>query len=480
MGRKKKVETLIETPALEEEKVTTKKRTKKKDKALENNVDTFEDQSIIDDNGMDFDEIDEIGEINTIMDSQTSDQDETDDSNEEKTKIEELIEKAKNAGTISSNEIMDAFGDDYDIDQVEKLYEILEENGVDVTDFLEEEKDDSDDDSDSNKIFSGNDSLLTNDFEDDFSSSTPSSTDPVKMYLKEIGKTPLLTQKEEQELAKRYLDGDLKARDKLVEANLRLVVNIAKKYVRKGLPLLDLIQEGNLGLMKAADKFDYTMNLKFSTYATWWIKQAITRAIADQSRTIRIPVHVTETLQSVTKKAREIFQEKGSEATPEELSKALNIPESRINEVLKAKLEPVSLEMTVGEEDDSRIGDFIEDKESPAPEDITAYKMLQEQLEEVLRTLTLRERLVIKLRFGIKLTDEEIVNVRDSFDGATGNSTIEEIKNKFGINTSKQCTLEEVGEIFHITRERIRQIEAKALRKLNTPTRATKLKDYLS
>ncbi|MCR5458193.1 MAG: RNA polymerase sigma factor RpoD [Clostridiales bacterium] len=337
---------------------------------------------------------------------------------------------------------MAAFGDDYDMDQVEKLYETLDGLGYEVTDFFDESLDDEE-----NLESEGFDAELEKDIINIGLENDNSNTDPVKMYLTEIGKTPLLTQEQEQELARRYSEGDMDAREELIKSNLRLVVSIARRYVGKGLPLLDLIQEGNLGLMKAIDKFDYTLNLKFSTYATWWIRQAITRAIADQSRTIRIPVHVTETLQSVSKVARQKFQENGCEPTPEEIAKELGISVQRVNEVMKAKQEPISLEMTVGEEDDSKIGDFIEDKESPAPDEVTAYSMLKEQLNEVLHTLTPREEVVLKLRFGLD-------------DG-------------------RPRTLEEVGALFNITRERIRQIEAKALRKMRLPSRANKLKDFL-
>ena len=356
--------------------------------------------------------------------------------------LNKVLEKAKNKGSVSNADIMAAFGEDYDIDQVEKVFETLDGMGYEITDFYDEGIEDEEN-LDTERFDGEGDKNVINLNVDNENSNT----DPVKMYLTEIGKTPLLTQEQEQELARRYADGDMDAREELIKANLRLVVSIARRYVGKGLPLLDLIQEGNLGLMKAIDKFDYTLNLKFSTYATWWIRQAITRAIADQSRTIRIPVHVTETLQSVSKVARQKFQENGCEPTPEEIAKELGISVQRVNEVMKAKQEPISLEMTVGEEDDSKIGDFIEDKESPAPDEVTAYSMLKEQLNEVLHTLTPREEVVLKLRFGLE-------------DG-------------------RPRTLEEVGALFNITRERIRQIEAKALRKMRLPSRANKLKDFL-
>ena len=271
--------------------------------------------------------------------------------------------------------------------------------------------------------------------------------DPVKMYLKEIGKVPLLDADKEAELSKRMSEGDEKAKQELVEANLRLVVNIAKKYMGKGLFFLDLIQEGNLGLMKAVSKYDYTKGFKFSTYATWWIRQAITRAIADQARMIRIPVHMVETIHKVTKVSRRMLQEQGREVTDEEIAKEMNMSPEKVREIMKIAQDPISLETPIGEEEDSHIGDFIEDRETPAPADAASYALLREQLAEVLHTLTPREENVLKLRFGLE-------------DG-------------------RPRTLEEVGQQFNITRERIRQIEAKALRKLRHPSRSKKLKDFL-
>jgi len=271
--------------------------------------------------------------------------------------------------------------------------------------------------------------------------------DPVRMYLKEIGKVPLLDAEKELELAKKMAEGDEKAKQKLVESNLRLVVSIAKRYVGKGMFFLDLIQEGNLGLMKAVEKFDYRKGYKFSTYATWWIRQAITRAIADQARTIRIPVHMVETIHKVTRVQRRLLQELGREATPEEVAEAIGMSADKVREIMKISQDPVSLEMPIGEEEDSHLGDFIQDNDSPAPADVASYTLLREQLCEVLHTLTPREEQVLKLRFGLE-------------DGRTR-------------------TLEEVGKVFNITRERIRQIEAKALRKLRHPSRSKRLKDYL-
>ena len=271
--------------------------------------------------------------------------------------------------------------------------------------------------------------------------------DPVRMYLKEIGKVPLLDSETELELAKRMVDGDESAKQQLVEANLRLVVSIAKRYVGKGMFFLDLIQEGNLGLMKAVEKFDYGKGFKFSTYATWWIRQAITRSIADQARTIRIPVHMVETIHKVSRVSRQLLQELGHEASAEEIAERMGMGADKVREILKIAQDPVSLETPIGEEEDSHLGDFIPDDDSPAPEEAVSYTVLREQLDEVLATLTPRENEVLKLRFGLK-------------DGKTR-------------------TLEEVGEVFGITRERIRQIEAKALRKLRHPSRSKRLKDYL-
>lgn len=363
----------------------------------------------------------------------------------EKNDIQDIIDKAKAKGSISSSEIMVSLGDtDYDLDQIDKLYETLEAMGIDVTeDFDDDEPIDLDEDIEADlENFESSESM-----EKALSQEGLMIDDPVKMYLKEIGRVPLLDAEREAELSKRMSEGDEKAKQELVEANLRLVVSIAKKYVGKGLFFLDLIQEGNLGLMKAVSKFDYTKGYKFSTYATWWIRQAITRAIADQARTIRIPVHMVETIHKVTKVSRQMLQEQGREVTPEEIAKEMNMSPEKIREIIKVAQDPISLETPVGEEEDSHIGDFIEDQDSPAPADAASYALLREQLCEVLHTLTPREEHVLKLRFGLE-------------DGRTR-------------------TLEEVGQKFNITRERIRQIEAKALRKLRHPSRSKKLKDYL-
>ena len=366
----------------------------------------------------------------------------------EKNNIQELIDKAKAKGSLTNTEILAALGDaDYDIDQIDKLYEALDSLGIDVNACFDDEA-----------LIGSVEDELENDLESfdrpenmerALASEGLMIDDPVKLYLKEIGRVPLLDNDREAELARRTSEGDEKAKKELVEANLRLVVSIAKRYVGKGLFFLDLIQEGNLGLMKAVSKFDYTKGYKFSTYATWWIRQAITRAIADQARTIRIPVHMVETIHKVTKTSRELLQEKGREVSAEEIARELDgMNPERVREIMKIAQDPISLETPVGEEEDSHIGDFIEDQESPAPAEAASYELLREQLNEVLRTLTPREEQVLRLRFGLE-------------DG-------------------RQRTLEEVGQQFNITRERIRQIEAKALRKLRHPSRSKKLRDYLT
>ena len=314
-------------------------------------------------------------------------------------------------------------------EQIEKIYETLESLGIDIMDET------SDDDTAEDK-------------DDDLDLPEGISIDdPVRMYLKEIGKVPLLTAEEEVELAKRMAEGDEEAKRKLVEANLRLVVSIAKRYVGRGMLFLDLIQEGNLGLIKAVEKFDYKKGFKFSTYATWWIRQAITRAIADQARTIRIPVHMVETINKLIRVSRQLLQEYGREPQPEEIAAEMGIQEEKVREIMKIAQEPVSLETPIGEEEDSHLGDFIPDDDAPAPAEAAAFTLLKEQLMDVLDTLTSREEKVLRLRFGLD-------------DG-------------------RARTLEEVGKEFNVTRERIRQIEAKALRKLRHPSRSKKLKDYL-
>ena len=358
-------------------------------------------------------------------------------------KLKELLSLAKKKkNMLEYQEISDFFADmQLDSDKFEKILDFLEANNIDVLRITDDDADD--------------DILLEVDDDDEIEVekidlSVPdgvSIEDPVRMYLKEIGKVPLLSAEEEIELAKRMELGDQEAKKRLAEANLRLVVSIAKRYVGRGMLFLDLIQEGNLGLIKAVEKFDYRKGYKFSTYATWWIRQAITRAIADQARTIRIPVHMVETINKLIRVSRQLLQELGREPTPEEIAAEMNMPVERVREILKISQEPVSLETPIGEEEDSHLGDFIQDDNVPVPADAAAFTLLKEQLEEVLGTLTEREQKVLTLRFGLE-------------DG-------------------RARTLEEVGKEFNVTRERIRQIEAKALRKLRHPSRSRKLKDYL-
>lgn len=360
---------------------------------------------------------------------------------DKKLDIRELIERGKAKGSLTNNEIMEALENvDYDIDQIDKLYDTLENMGIEVTGYL--------DTPDFEEIESETEQYESaEDMEKMLSQEGLPIDDPVRMYLKEIGKVPLLTSEKELYLAERMSRGDEKAKRDLVEANLRLVVSIAKRYVGKGMFFLDLIQEGNLGLMKAVDKFDHNKGYKFSTYATWWIRQAITRAIADQARTIRIPVHMVETIHKVSRISRQLLQKLGREPTPDEIAREMNMSGDKVREILKIAQDPVSLETPIGEEEDSHLGDFIEDVDSPAPAEAASYTLLKEQLAEVLRTLTPREEQVLRLRFGLD-------------DGRTR-------------------TLKEVGKVFNITRERIRQIEAKALRKMRHPSRSKRLKDYL-
>ena len=352
-------------------------------------------------------------------------------------KLNELYELGKRKGTLTYKEIMNALMElDMDPDQLDKVLETLEALGVEVVNELEPQPEAEPADTADTKL------------EDDLSVPEGISIDdPVRMYLKEIGKVPLLTAEEEIEIAKRLETGDEEAKKKLSEANLRLVVSIAKRYVGRGMLFLDLIQEGNLGLIKAVEKFDYRKGFKFSTYATWWIRQAITRAIADQARTIRIPVHMVETINKLIRVSRQLLQQYGREPTPEEIAKEMGISEAKVREIIKIAQEPVSLETPIGEEEDSHLGDFIPDDDTPAPAEAASFALMKEQLLDVLDTLTPREEKVLRLRFGLD-------------DG-------------------RQRTLEEVGKEFNVTRERIRQIEAKALRKLRHPSRSKKLKDYL-
>ena len=370
--------------------------------------------------------------------------------------IKDLTEKAaaKSKKVLTYTEVSDRLGDmDIDKDQMDDIYETLMSKGIEVS--LESEPDDIDlleidedeiEDPEVEAVIAENPGAKEIDLEATISKNI-AVDDPVRMYLKEIGKVPLLTAQEEIDLAKRMEQGDEYAKQKLCEANLRLVVSIAKKYVGRGMLFLDLIQEGNLGLIKAVDKFDWTKGYKFSTYATWWIRQAITRSIADQARTIRIPVHMVETINKLIRVSRQLLQEEGREPTPDEIAAEMGISVEKVREILKISQEPVSLETPIGEEEDSHLGDFIPDDDAPAPAEAAAFSMLKEQLVDVLGTLTEREQKVLKLRFGLE-------------DG-------------------RARTLEEVGKKFDVTRERIRQIEAKALRKLRHPTRSKKLKDYL-
>ena len=361
--------------------------------------------------------------------------------------VRELLDKAKRKGTITFQEITDQLGEvELDKNEMDDIYDALASNGIEIVsevepDDLEIAELEHDDDHDfhmTHDVDLESDAGLLKGIAVD---------DPVRMYLKEIGKVPLLSAEEEIELAKRMEQGDEAAKQRLCEANLRLVVSIAKRYVGRGMLFLDLIQEGNLGLIKAVDKFDWRKGYKFSTYATWWIRQAITRSIADQARTIRIPVHMVETINKLIRISRQLLQEYGREPLPEEIAREMDISEDKVREIMKIAQEPVSLETPIGEEEDSHLGDFIPDDDVPAPAEAAAFSMLKEQLVEVLDTLTEREQKVLRLRFGLD-------------DG-------------------RARTLEEVGKTFDVTRERIRQIEAKALRKLRHPSRSKKLKDYL-
>ena len=360
---------------------------------------------------------------------------------EKKSVLKELTELGKSKGQLSNKEILDAIGEmDIDAEQMEKFYDALETNGIEIVENFD---DIVLDDVELTNITSGDDYLE----ESEEISDSIAIDDPVKIYLKEIGRVPLLSSEEEMELAIRIASGDEDAKRRLSEANLRLVVSIAKRYLGRGMQFLDLIQEGNLGLIKAVDKFDYTKGFKFSTYATWWIRQAITRAIADQARTIRIPVHMVETINKVKKASSTLLHQTGHEPSADEIADLLGMPVDKVSEIMRVSQEPVSLETPIGEEEDSHLGDFIPDDDAPAPQDAASNILLKEQLAAVLSTLTPREAKVLRLRFGLD-------------DG-------------------RSRTLEEVGEEFNVTRERIRQIEAKALRKLRHKRRKKKLKDFL-
>ena len=360
--------------------------------------------------------------------------DEKKEHNSADAKIEALIEMGKSKGVLTYKEVMDTLDElELDSEQIERIYDRFEALNIDVVEEMEIPDDITSDISELESDIGGTEGVAID--------------DPVRMYLKEIGKVPLLSAAEEIEIAKRMADVDQDAKKQLAEANLRLVVSVAKRYVGRGMLFLDLIQEGNLGLIKAVEKFDYRKGYKFSTYATWWIRQAITRAIADQARTIRIPVHMVETINKLIRVNRQLLQEYGREPRPDEIAREMGISEEKVREIIKVAQEPVSLETPIGEEEDSHLGDFIPDDDAPAPAEVAAFTLLKEQLMEVLDTLTPREEKVLRLRFGLD-------------DG-------------------KARTLEEVGREFNVTRERIRQIEAKALRKLRHPSRSKKLKDFL-
>ena len=378
-------------------------------------------------------EVKEVKEVKETKKESTSKSEKTD-----KEKISNIIAEAKQNGKMTYSDLATKLND-VNPEKMDEVFDEFEKDGIDLLpDDFEEEPDIEDlKEVEELKL----DEITDTSFEG------ISVDDPVRMYLRERGKIPLLTFDEELDLAKRILEGDEEAKQKLAESNLRLVVSIAKKYVGRGMLFLDLIQEGNMGLIKAVEKFDYTKGFKFSTYATWWIRQAITRAIADQARTIRIPVHMVETINKLIRTSRNLLQQMGREPTPEEIAKEMEIPVEKVVEIQKIAQDPVSLETPIGEEEDSHLGDFIQDEDSPAPHDAASYTLLKEQLEEVMNTLTPREAKVLKLRFGLE-------------DG-------------------KSRTLEEVGKEFNVTRERIRQIEAKALRKLRHPSRSKKLRDYM-
>ena len=360
--------------------------------------------------------------------------DEKKEHNSADAKIEALIEMGKSKGVLTYKEVMDTLDElELDSEQIERIYDRFEALNIDVVEEMEIPDDITSDISELESDLGSTEGVAID--------------DPVRMYLKEIGKVPLLSAAEEIEIAKRMADGDQDAKKQLAEANLRLVVSVAKRYVGRGMLFLDLIQEGNLGLIKAVEKFDYRKGYKFSTYATWWIRQAITRAIADQARTIRIPVHMVETINKLIRVNRQLLQEYGREPRPDEIAREMGISEEKVREIIKVAQEPVSLETPIGEEEDSHLGDFIPDDDAPAPAEVAAFTLLKEQLMEVLDTLTPREEKVLRLRFGLD-------------DG-------------------KARTLEEVGREFNVTRERLRQIEAKALRKLRHPSRSKKLKDFL-
>ena len=414
-------------------KETTKKEQDMKTDKKEENVETAKKIAKKDENKKEQDKkVDKKEETKKIEKEENSD----------KEKIKKIANEVKeNGNNITYGELAKKLNS-IDPENIDDVFDEFEKDGVDII------SDDFDEEPDIDDLKEVEDLKLDEITDTDTNLEGISVDDPVRMYLREIGKIPLLTFDEELDLAKRILKGDEEAKQKLAESNLRLVVSIAKKYVGRGMLFLDLIQEGNMGLIKAVEKFDYTKGFKFSTYATWWIRQAITRAIADQAKTIRIPVHMVETINKLIRTSRNLLQQLGREPTQEEIAKEMEIPVEKVAEIQKIAQDPVSLETPIGEEEDSHLGDFIKDEDSPAPHDAASYTMLKEQLEEVMSTLTPREAKVLKLRFGLE-------------DG-------------------KSRTLEEVGKEFNVTRERIRQIEAKALRKLRHPSRSKKLKDYMS
>ena len=425
-----------------EDKKTEKEALTKKNKAVEVENTTKEDKNVKAEIPTQDDKSEEIvdekqeQEESDIV-SEESKKEDIDQKTQEK--LDNIIKKAKEKGKITYGELATEL-DDANPSEMEKVFDAMEKIGVDLlNDDFEDEPSEED--------LAEVENLNIEEALDDTNFEGISLDDPVRMYLREIGRIPLLSYDKETELAQKVLEGDEEAKKELAEANLRLVVSIAKKYVGRGMLFLDLIQEGNMGLIKAVEKFDYTKGFKFSTYATWWIRQSITRAIADQARTIRIPVHMVETINKLIRTSRHLLQQIGREPTPEELAKELDMSVEKVTEIQKIAQDPVSLETPIGEEDDSHLGDFIQDDDSPAPQDVAAYTLLREQLEEVMNTLTPREAKVLRLRFGLD-------------DG-------------------KARTLEEVGKEFDVTRERIRQIEAKALRKLRHPSRSKKLKDYM-
>ena len=425
-----------------EDKKTEKEASTKENKAVEVENTTKEDKNVKAEIPTQDDKSEEIvdekqeQEESDIV-SEESKKEDIDQKTQEK--LDSIIKKAKEKGKITYGELATEL-DDANPSEMEKVFDAMEKIGVDLlNDDFEDEPSEED--------LAEVENLNIEEAFDDTNFEGISLDDPVRMYLREIGRIPLLSYDKETELAQKVLEGDEEAKKELAEANLRLVVSIAKKYVGRGMLFLDLIQEGNMGLIKAVEKFDYTKGFKFSTYATWWIRQSITRAIADQARTIRIPVHMVETINKLIRTSRHLLQQIGREPTPEELAKELDMSVEKVTEIQKIAQDPVSLETPIGEEDDSHLGDFIQDDDSPAPQDVAAYTLLREQLEEVMNTLTPREAKVLRLRFGLD-------------DG-------------------KARTLEEVGKEFDVTRERIRQIEAKALRKLRHPSRSKKLKDYM-